>query len=127
MKTEYIIIIFSVLAVLALLVQPKSGFTASEIYISNFPESAKLNEVSSFSVFINDSREGRNYTGQLFFNGVLGHTANMSGGKNSFYFSPPASGAGRVTVRVYDNENEFNGYGSKAEPWELFFTVNVSE
>jgi hypothetical protein len=126
MRIEYIIIAFSVLAVYAMLAQPKADFEVSEIFLADYPSDVGEFSYADFIVFINDAREGRNYTATVFFNDEQQRTFSLKNGANSLYFNPSGDDDSRVRVVIYDNENEFNGYGSKAEPWELFFTVKVN-
>lgn len=126
MKTEHIIIAFCIIAVLIPLNWGESQFKTSEIKLINYPSSASLNSINYFAVIIEDARENRNYTASVFFNEQLQDKITLKKGVNTLQFNALEERTGKVRVLIYDNENDFNGFGSKPMPWELFFAVDVN-
>jgi uncharacterized protein with FMN-binding domain len=126
MKTDEIVALVCIIAIIIALQWSFTQLPVSKISIDN-PQSVVVNQGSSFSLVINDARNDRSYSADVIVDGVRQGTYGVFNGSNSLSFKIEKQGTSKVEVLVYDINNEYNGYGSKAAPWSLYFKVNASE
>ena len=85
----------------------------------------QLTEYNSggFTLLINDHRPNREYITTIYVNDEEYRQLTFKNGTNKLsvnLFSYEYDY--KVKIEIYDPENEFNGYGSKPNPWILTYT-----
>ena len=126
MKTEGIVVAVCIIAIVIALQWSSTQLPVSSISIDS-PDSVAVGDLGSFSLLINDAREGRFYSSEVLVDGIKQDTYEVFEGSNSLGFTVENQGTSKVEVLVYDLNNEYNGYGSKETPWSLYFMVNAIE
>lgn len=105
--------------------QPYNDFHPLEIKLTNYPETAVLEQNYSFNLLINDSRNNQEYVTSVYLNNEKQYTLNLKKGSNELPINFTKSGLQKVMIKMYNPNNEYNGYGYESNPFTLSFMVKV--
>ena len=122
---EITLIILLVIAV-EIVLQPKpyNGFQPLQIQITSYPKQVQQGK-ANFTLLINDSRKNQVYVTTVYLNQEKQYTENLKNGTSTLWINLTKKGIQKVTIKLYNPTNEYNGYGYKEQPFTLSFMVNV--
>ena len=126
MSLIFILISFLLIAVGIIIIQPQpySSFQPLEIKLLSYPKQAGIGQYN-FTIAINDSRKNQQFVTSIYLDEKKQHQTTLFNGTNLLPVNFTKKGLQKVVIKIYNPENEFNGYGYKTHPFTLSFMVNV--